>query len=297
MGLKEQCRSFLSVPWPPQLLSPFSLLPPYGVYNLFVVMGKKWMRSPEQTEYLKSHFSAYLEAHKSGKSVAFRSRLYEGWARRWPEREVVFPSWKEGDTPLTRDQMEELGKAISKRKMVSLPELKPQLALIRNIFQQLYNYVRWHGLAKPVRTRSPRSLLSRYVRKVSNAKGKGMATRKRTILEIYSELYYDSKLRSIVKEELDSDLSYSSLTQNERSARQMTAYRKIRAEAYATESDDVKAEIQKIYDQEHHDKDDPSHEEEEEEEDDDDNNDNDDNGRTNEKDLLQRQEELAHCLS
>ena len=108
--------------------------------------------------------------------------------------------------------------------MVSLPELKPQLALIRNIFQQLYNYVRWHGLAKPVRTRSPRSLLSRYVRKVSNAKGKGMATRKRTILEIYSELYYDSKLRSIVKEELDSDLSYSSLTQNERSARQMTAY-------------------------------------------------------------------------
>ena len=177
MGLKEQCRSFLSVPWPPQLLSPFSLLPPYSVYNLFVVMGKKWMRSPEQMEYLKSHFSAYLEAHKSGKSVAFRSRLYEGWARRWLEREVVFPSWKEGDTPLTRDQMEELGKAISKRKMVSLPELKPQLALIRNIFQQLYNYVHWHGLAKPVCTRSPRSLLSRYIRKVSNAKGKGMATR------------------------------------------------------------------------------------------------------------------------
>ena len=284
MGLKEQCRSFLSVPWPPQLLSPFSLLPPYGVYNLFVVMGKKWMCSPEQTEYLKSHFSAYLEAHKSGKSVAFHSRLYEGWAHRWPEREVVFPSWKEGDTPLTRDQMEELGKAISKRKMVSLPE-------------QLYNYVRWHGLAKLVHTRSPHSLLSHYVRKVSNAKGKGMATRKRTILEIYSELYYDSKLRSIVKEELDSDLSYSSLTQNERSARQMTAYRKIRAEAYATESDDVKAEIQKIYNQEHHDKDDPSHEEEEEEEDNDDNDDNDDNGRTNEKDLLQRQEELAHCLS
>jgi hypothetical protein len=81
-------------------------------------MGKKWNRTTDQTVYLHGQFSAYHDARQNGNMEAFRARLYEGWTRLWPERVVVFPSWKEGDTPLTKDQMTTLGCAIARRKKV-----------------------------------------------------------------------------------------------------------------------------------------------------------------------------------
>jgi hypothetical protein len=92
----------------PSLLSLYHLL----------IMGKTWTRSEAQTTYLRGQFTAYHEARQNGGIDDFRSRLYEGWAERWPEREVVFPSWKEGDPPFTKEQLAILGKAIATRKKV-----------------------------------------------------------------------------------------------------------------------------------------------------------------------------------
>ena len=53
----------------------------------------------------------------------------------------------------------------------------------------------------------------------------------------------------MVKEELENDPSYALLsTQSKRSARQMAVYR-IQGESWAMESNNVKAEVQKVYDQ------------------------------------------------
>ena len=76
-------------------------------------MGKLWACTAEQMAYLTSHFPDFLEAHQNNKIDAFRCQLYDGWASLWPEHQVLFPSWKEGDTPLTKDQMAALGKAIA----------------------------------------------------------------------------------------------------------------------------------------------------------------------------------------
>jgi hypothetical protein len=149
--------------------------------------------------------------------------------------------------------------------------------LALNFFcQQLYDYIRWHSAARPVRTTSPRSLLARYAR----GKGRRKSTRRRTVLEVYSDLYYDSKLRNLVRNEFEQDPLHASLSQGERSARQMAVYRKIRAESWATESDEVKAEVQQVYDQGHQDEADSSDEEGEEDDD-----------EADEKTLLQRQQE------
>ena len=100
------------------------------------------------------------------------------------------------------------------------------------------------------------------------------------MLEVYSDLYYESKLRNLVRNELEQGPVHASLSQGERSARQMVVYHKIRAESWATESDEVKAEVQQVYDQAHQDKADSSDEEGE-----------DDDNDADEKDLLRRQQE------
>ena len=129
--------------------------------------------------------------------------------------------------------------------------------------------MRWHSSAKPVRTKNPRSLLACYVQK--NNQGRKKSTCKRTVLEVYSDLYYDSKLCDKVKEEIEKDSAYASLSQSEHLTRHMVVYCKICTKSWANESDDVKAEVQKIYDQEHQGKVDSSLDEEDDENEDDEN--------------------------
>jgi len=81
-------------------------------------MGKAWIHSEEQTTYLQGRFDAYHEVRQNGNIEAFRTWLYKGWAQRWPERQVLFPLWKEGNAPLTQVQMVALGKAIATQKKV-----------------------------------------------------------------------------------------------------------------------------------------------------------------------------------
>ena len=83
-------------------------------------MGKSWPWTDDQTKYLHSHFAAYLEARQNKTVEAFCAHLYEGWAQHWLEHQVVFPLWKEGNPPLTKDQMKDLGGAIAQQKRVSL---------------------------------------------------------------------------------------------------------------------------------------------------------------------------------
>ena len=103
------------------------------------------------------------------------------------------------------------------------------------------------------------------------------------MLAIYSDLYYKIKIQPLVNAALESEPEYGSLTQPERASHQMLHYQRIRAECWANESPEVRAEVLKLYDAEHHDDDD--------DEDDDDENVEDADGDEDEKTLLGRQQE------
>ena len=100
-----------------------------------------------------------------------------------------------------------------------------------------------------MRTKNPQSLLSRYIHS-SVKKGSKKYKRKHTILEVYSDRYYKSKLQGLVNEELKNDPEFESLSHKKKHAQQLSVYRRIRADCWKNESDEVKAEIQKIFEEE-----------------------------------------------
>ena len=101
-----------------------------------------------------------------------------------------------------------------------------------------------------MRNKNPQNLLTRYIGN-SSKKGHKKPKRKHTILKVYSDRYYKSKLQVLVNEELKNDPDFASLPSKKKHAHQLSVYRRIRAECWKNESDEVKAEIQKIFDEEH----------------------------------------------
>lgn len=83
-------------------------------------MGKRWARTPLQTLFLNAKLADYVQARAGSNLELFRSKLNEEWFQHWPEHQIVFPEWKEGDAALSQDQMHILGKAIDKRQKVSI---------------------------------------------------------------------------------------------------------------------------------------------------------------------------------
>jgi hypothetical protein len=82
-------------------------------------MGKGWVRTPEQEEYLEGEFQSYLKARNDGEVKNWRAKLHDKWEERWPERQVLVNEWKLPDnTPFNTAQMETLGKALAARKTV-----------------------------------------------------------------------------------------------------------------------------------------------------------------------------------
>src|ERR1700733_16175875 len=143
--------------------------------------------------------------------------------------------------------------------------------------------MRWHSGGKPVRTKNISSMLTRYVRRKPSKKGR----RRRTLLEIYSNLHYKTKLRVLVAQELKDTTPATQETKKQHAARKMAIYQRLRAQQWEQESSDVQAEVQKIYDdQEDSDNDRNS---DRSDEDDSDDSDDDDDEETSKKKILGRQ--------
>jgi glutamate synthase domain-containing protein 3 len=83
-------------------------------------MGKPWSRTAEQDEYLQEQVKELLKARLDETVRSFRHQLYEKWEARWPEVKVLFPMRTDTDLSLTKEQIEELSKAMLVRKKVSL---------------------------------------------------------------------------------------------------------------------------------------------------------------------------------
>ena len=83
-------------------------------------MGKAWFRTAEQDRYLEEQVKELLKARLDDTVKGFRHQLHETWEARWPEIEVLFPQRTDADPQLTKEQVDELSRAMGLRKQVSL---------------------------------------------------------------------------------------------------------------------------------------------------------------------------------
>lgn len=81
-------------------------------------MPRVWDRTPEQTAYLRSFYEPFLTARRDQRLELLRADMNQGWFERWPEQIELWPSWQPG-SQLTVPEVEQLGRAIAKRKAVS----------------------------------------------------------------------------------------------------------------------------------------------------------------------------------
>jgi hypothetical protein len=83
-------------------------------------MGKAWLRTAEQDQYLQEQVNVLLKARLDDTVKLFRNQLHESWEARWPEIKVLFPERTDTDPGLTKEQIDELSSAMGLRKQVSL---------------------------------------------------------------------------------------------------------------------------------------------------------------------------------
>ena len=179
--------------------------------------------------------------------------LNEKWEEHWPEQQVLINKWNlPDDTPFNTDQKNKNGSfgfcfgCMKDGKCFDIP----QCYIIQCFFQQLYNFVRWRTDTKPVRTKNPQILLTHYINN-SAKKCSKKSKWKHTILKVYSDHYYKSKIQGLVNEELKNDAEFASLSQKKHHAYQLSVYQCIHANCWKNESDEVKDEIQNIFNEKH----------------------------------------------
>ena len=76
--------------------------------------------------------------------------------------------------------------------------------------------------------KNPQILLTCYINNYTK-KGSKKSKQKHTILEVYSNQYYKSKIQGLINEELKNDVEFASLSQKKCCAYQLSVYRHIHA--------------------------------------------------------------------
>ena len=143
-----------------------------------------------------------------------------------------------------------------------------------------------------MRTKKPQPLFTHYLDKTASVKkGSKKSKQKHMILEIYSNHYYKSKIQGLVNDELDNDLQYKSLPRTKKVSLQLSVYRCIHADCWENESDEVRAEIMKIFNENHAKDDEGDKVNVDGSDSETENNDNDHNDDDDEKTSLQAQQE------
>lgn len=115
----------------------------------------------------------------------------------------------------------------------------------------MYDHIRWHAGSRRIRldrvpVDTPRALLDRYLVKQQSKSG-----RRRTHLEIYSDMYYKTRFHAQVSKEVaDTTPPIESLKDSK--ARKLAIYKKWRANSWASETNEVKSAVQVAYHQENY---------------------------------------------
>ncbi|KAG6826669.1 hypothetical protein H0H92_014900, partial [Tricholoma furcatifolium] len=164
--------------------------------------------TPEEAAFLQSKTSSYSEAQKDGNFIPFWATLYEQWEEKFSTFDKLFGNRDPAE--LTADEQSTFASALKAKR------------------QQLRTWFRWRAGAK---TRSG------GIDAIFDDLFEG-SSRSRTLSrpEVYSKLFYESKLKPLVESQLDSTLTRGSL---------LAARNQIIKQLWEAETDpDVKAQVE-----------------------------------------------------
>ncbi|KAG2029073.1 hypothetical protein BDR03DRAFT_1018943 [Suillus americanus] len=171
--------------------------------------------SKEQTLWLREQLPTYVEFAKEGQYTQFWPILNGGWFGKYPEHAVLFPDIPED--LLSPEQVSAVEEAKTARKV------------------QLQTWYRW---------RTNGSKKNRSLKKTSTVFDNALQPKRRakTEAEIYSEMYYDERIKPLVVAEAEAGNVATS-------GKRVALGRKFSKELLEDESEDVKAEIRAKYEQ------------------------------------------------
>jgi hypothetical protein len=69
---------------------------------------------------MESQVKELIKARIDDTVKGFRHQLHKTWEERWPKIKVLFPQRTDADPQLTKEQVDELRRAMGLRKQVSL---------------------------------------------------------------------------------------------------------------------------------------------------------------------------------
>lgn len=187
--------------------------------------GAQWA-SQDQTEFLYTFIPDYYKINKGDKNyVPFWTRLREKWFELYPEHEVCFPD-KEVDDLLPDEQARVTGDIQTRIKVTKLLHFYSHFDWIL-ILQQLKTWFRWRV--------NPRASTGGRRGRISDLEPFEERTRQLKDYEMYSKLFYDEKIKSIV-EEVENELGSMELSKGEK----LNLRKRITRDLYEGEDDDVK---------------------------------------------------------
>lgn len=161
----------------------------FNVQDL-VMPAARWT-SDVQMEWLQERLPQYLTEHVKEKDYSrFWPTLIGDWFKQFPEEAVIFP-----DIPadaLSPEQRIEVGEAENRRKIVS-PSIM-NILLFTDVLQQLRTWFHWRANAskKNRRLKKETTVFDEVLQPKRRAKSEA---------ELYSDIYYDERIRPLVKAE------------------------------------------------------------------------------------------------
>jgi hypothetical protein len=198
---------------------------------LLKMPAKNWT-TPEQLTWFEAQIPDFLKAQAERQTVRFYTTVTHEFFSRWSERALRFPPITEGTTrTLTATENLLLTSFIVRRKAVRYERYHAikMYILTSALIQQIRSWFPWHSKAH---SRKQPNLASLQSFGQSNQK-----TRLRQASEVYSTLYYDTKIKArVVQEKGDRTLSR---------AENLSLIKKITQEMYAAETPEVKEQVVK----------------------------------------------------
>ncbi|KAF7783269.1 hypothetical protein Agabi119p4_2645 [Agaricus bisporus var. burnettii] len=187
-------------------------------------MGRTWLRSEEQESFLQEKVFDYPAARLRGRQEKFFADLFESWFKQWSESEVQFPG--ADHDKLTEQQVTHLRDCIVARK------------------QQLRNYVYWRTdhdrrLKRTTRKEVP------TLEELLNGKRAKQGPRKKKLIDVYSRLYYETRMAPEVERRVEATKPPGELKKGkEYHSRRMKIVQQVKKEMWDSESPEVRRQVE-----------------------------------------------------
>ncbi|KAG6827426.1 hypothetical protein H0H92_011848 [Tricholoma furcatifolium] len=169
--------------------------------------GKEWA-TPDQSAFLLEDLNRYRDCQADQSYRGFWDYKFEAWELKFPERAALFPDLGPSDA-LDEAQEQSLSDAIRKRQ------------------QQIISWYRWRTQKK---ARKAEQKKIKTMMKIIH----GSRSRLPQVMEIYSDMFYDTKIAPIVKDDMPAGANRSE---------RLTVIKRVTRDLWLNETSDVVEQV------------------------------------------------------